>query len=238
MKRSRLSITGLMGLILVVAVAISALHGGSVFCASAAFTVALISCLGALPGAISRGGRARMAWGSYALFAGTYLALAFGPFHIPNGVTPPPFPTLALYEPFIEAQAPRAFNYGGRSFESAVVLDPAPNGERFFFALAPIFVPDGRPPTNAVGGSNTPHDLPQGVEARNWAGSAGGATLAQDGTGVIPPGLALVPARLMDRMQVRRILHSLGAIAFGLIGAGVGWAVTPRPSRGLPEGPR
>lgn len=64
-----------------------------------------------------------------------------------------------------------------------------------------------------------------------------GMTLIQDGTGATPPGLVLVPNRRIDRMQIRRIFHSLGAIAFGLIGAGVGWAVTPRPSRGLPEGP-
>lgn len=235
MKRLRLSIGGLMAAVSFIAVGIAALRGNSVLWASATFTIALASCLGALLGSLSGRGAARMAWGGFTLFAGSYLALAFGPLSEANGVTAPPFLPLALHEPLKDTLTPRPFNYGGRPFQKAVILDPTPSGESFYDEPAGIFVPDGQALANATGvGNSAPNPSWSGVSSPPGAqivssGTSNGMILVPDGTGAKPPpGLILTTVSSVDYLQLRRILHALGAIAFGLVGAGIGWGVAAR----------
>jgi hypothetical protein len=105
------------------------------------------------------------------VFGWAYLGIAFGPGSGSNGVTPPPFPTMALYSDFKGVAA------GG----NITLISPEPHGE----------------------------DLPE--------------------TYSLDPKLraSAPPLVVLNLMDCKRMLHSLGAVFFGLLGAGIGRLLAP-----------
>ena len=74
MPRARITIAGLMALVVYVALAVAALRNADAFWASASFSVAVLSISVALAGAVAFEGRARMPWAGFA--AGGLVSLA------------------------------------------------------------------------------------------------------------------------------------------------------------------
>jgi hypothetical protein len=211
MKRLRLSIGGMMSLVLVAGFGAAALANATPIWASITFALALAVLLGATLGAIAHRGARRVAWMGFAAFGWTYLVLAFGPLAVANGVTAPPFPTLIAYEPLREAITPdtRRVNDG----LSVIILDRDPRPE-------PLSGSTGQVP-----GPGMLAQAPVSV-----AGQFSVARLGGMGGGI--------PTRVLDFMQLRRILHALGAIGFGLVGALVGGviAIRDRPAPAEQQG--
>jgi hypothetical protein len=169
--------------VLVVAVGLAALRTPTPLIASLIFTATVAILATAVLGALARGGAARRGWAGLAVFGWTYLGIAFGPGAGSNGVTPPPFPTMALYS-YFKATA-TATAAGG----SVTFISPQPQGE----------------------------DLPE--------------------TYVLDPKVrASAPTLVvLNVMDYKRILHSLGAVLFGLLGIGIGRLLARRPGVMSPE---
>jgi uncharacterized membrane protein len=79
MRAPRVSIAGLMGCIVVVAVGTAALLTASALSASLVFTLTLCVFLTAILGMTYRRGAARAFWVGFVLFGGSYLIASFGP---------------------------------------------------------------------------------------------------------------------------------------------------------------
>jgi hypothetical protein len=79
MKPFRVSIAGLMAVVLLVAVGVAALRSASDLWAGALFTLALGVLAIAALGAVSLRGRQRASWAGFAALGWGYLLLAFGP---------------------------------------------------------------------------------------------------------------------------------------------------------------
>src|SRR4051812_29116963 len=92
MSRPRVSIAGLMGVVLFIGVGFAALKGASRLWASALFTLTLAVLLGASLGAVARRGPERMAWTGFAVFGWSYLILSFWllPWPKSDPLGPPP----------------------------------------------------------------------------------------------------------------------------------------------------
>lgn len=207
MKRSRLSILGMMAFIVPIAVGFAALRTPTILGASLVFT-ATVAILGtAILGAIARRGRARMTWAGVAVFGWAYVLMSFGPFPNGNGVRCPPFPTqwalesLKLARPLWRADMDNA---------------PGPEGlhdvpETVFQAVAPGTPGAANPP-------GTPGELLP-AQPGPTMGFGGGTSPGR----FVPTGRMLI-----DRQNQRRIGHSLGALLFGLIGALIGRTLAGR----------
>src|SRR5262245_7974491 len=110
MRRTRLSITGLLGIIVVAAVGLALLRVADAVWAGVAHSVAMIATLVAVLGAMFAVGERRAACGGFAVFCGAYLILVFSPlstaldsatYYPGNRVQPErstPLPTVPLLE--------------------------------------------------------------------------------------------------------------------------------------------
>jgi len=85
MIRPRITIAGLMAIVLYVAFGFAALRNADHFWADATYTIAIISNSAALVGAIVRKGRARVPWIGYAVFGWSYVLLDLLPSWTPSG---------------------------------------------------------------------------------------------------------------------------------------------------------
>jgi hypothetical protein len=95
--RFRFGITTLMGLILFVAVGLTALRSASALWVSATFTATVTLLSASILGAMAARGRPRMGWAGLAVFGWVYLGIAFGPW--PRNVDgPPPLLTVPLLD--------------------------------------------------------------------------------------------------------------------------------------------
>src|SRR5262249_4847118 len=103
MRRPRISIVGMMGIVLFVALSLAAFGGATVFWASVMFTLTVATLCAATTWAILRRGTPRRFWTGFAIFGWAYLLLTFGPWPNGNGVSTPPLLTRAL----IDATTPR-----------------------------------------------------------------------------------------------------------------------------------
>jgi hypothetical protein len=116
MRAPRISIAGLMALIILLGVTLAALRAGTRFWARAMLTLAIASAGVALLGRRHTGGPAKAAWTGYLVFGTGYLVLCIGPWceeHI--------MPDL-LSTPLIDAQYSR------------MEYSPAHRGERVWIA--------------------------------------------------------------------------------------------------------
>jgi hypothetical protein len=84
MKATRVSIAGMMGLILVVAVGLAGLKEGTYWWAWASVTLTVLALLVASLNAMFRPRRARPFWAAFALFGLTYLMLNFAEWSVPT----------------------------------------------------------------------------------------------------------------------------------------------------------
>ena len=173
MGRIRVSMSGLMVAVLVAALGLAALRTPTALLASLIFTMTVALMATATLAALAGGRAARRSWAGLAVFGWAYLGIAFGPGAGSNGVTPPPFPTMALYSSF------KGMTAGG----SVTLISPEPQGE----------------------------DLPD--------------------TYILDPKVrASAPTLVvLNLMDYKRMLHSLGAVFFGLLGVGISRLLT-RPS--------
>jgi hypothetical protein len=98
MRWLRVPIAGLMLSVLPVGVGLAALRDPSELWASALFTLTLLALLVSVLGTVARRGASQMAFLGFALFGGSYLVLAFGPWAWvnPDGLRPPPLVTRML----------------------------------------------------------------------------------------------------------------------------------------------
>jgi hypothetical protein len=85
MARPRITIAGLMTIVLYVAFGVAALRNADHFWADATYTIAVFSVSTALLGAIFRKRAARVPWIGYAVFGWTYILLDFLPSWTPSG---------------------------------------------------------------------------------------------------------------------------------------------------------
>ena len=117
--RARLSIAGLMAVVLLLAVGFAGLRAATALWASAMFTLAVALLAAAALGAAAIRGRPRMASLGFSLFGWVYLLSTFALWPGPNGVSAPPFLTKALLDALQPAAKPPA----------AMTIDPGPAGE-------------------------------------------------------------------------------------------------------------
>lgn len=214
------SIAGLMALVGFVALAFASLRSGSALWASATFTMTLGLLGASVLGAYSCRDAARMAWMGFGVFGWSYLAFTFGPVPNRNGVTPPPFPTVIAYEALRDARIKHA-----PTDETGWSIDGEPRGE----SLEALML------------ESDPSAFADAHPKRELIGPEGGIVVR---FGAVPPFyspsvLPSKPVPLKDFVQLRRIVHALGAIAFGLVGAAVGWgfaAWNGRPARRVGDG--
>jgi hypothetical protein len=98
MRRPRVTIAALMALVLTIAFGLAALRNADDFWASATFTVAIITIVGASLGALARNGAARMTWAGFAAFGWAYLLLSVLPPRAVGvfGFGPIPWPDLLI----------------------------------------------------------------------------------------------------------------------------------------------
>ena len=96
--RARVSIAGLMVVVLLLAVGFAGLRTASALWASAIFTFAITLLAAALLGVAATRGRSRMTCLGFALFGWIYLLTTFWLWPGPNGVSAPPFLTKALLD--------------------------------------------------------------------------------------------------------------------------------------------
>jgi hypothetical protein len=170
-RRIRVSMSGLMVAVLAAALGLAALRTPTPLSASLIFTMTVVLMATATLQALAGGGLAKRGWTGMAVFGWAYLGIAFGPGAGSNGVTPPPFPTMALYSYF------KGMAAGG----NVTLISPEPQGE----------------------------DLPE--------------TYSLD-----PKLRASAPALVvLNVMDYKRTFHSLGAVFFGLLGAGIGRLLAP-----------
>lgn len=94
--RRRVSILGLMGLILLMGLGFAALRSASAFWASFLFTLAYLMVTASTIAAIASPGRERASWAGFAVACGGHLALVFGPLASAGGLVVPPLLTTGL----------------------------------------------------------------------------------------------------------------------------------------------
>jgi hypothetical protein len=207
-KRARLSILGLMAVIVLIAVSFAALRTPTILGASLIFTATVAFLSTAILAAMTRRGRARMTWAGIMVFGWAYLAISFGPFPNGNGVTCPPFPTQVLidYLRNVREESDKAQHPLWR----LGVIDSLPGDETILNA------------------PRTAYWMPR--PAPSMPGSAGGPTL------MAPPGTPRPPTvPYLDWRNQRRIGHSLGAILFGLLGGLIGLGLARRDEHDRPS---
>ena len=94
-RRFYFSLSGLMALVVILAIAMAALRARSDVWASAIYTSMVTALLLSAVGIICRRGRRRAFWAGFLIFAGGYAWLSFGP-HSHQGVMPPTLLTTKL----------------------------------------------------------------------------------------------------------------------------------------------
>jgi hypothetical protein len=182
-SRARLSIAGVMFLVLLAAVAFAALRSGSIWWASTTFTSAVFTLATSALVAMFRTGATRAFAAGFTLFGSLYLWLVFfrdpvNPAMHGHGVTPPPLITRAVVD-LLASRSPTLITY-----------DTQPSGEPIQDVDASQFM------QVPVGGTRTP-----------------------------------VGRIAINALQVRRLAHSLLALAVAFLGGFVGlWAAHIRPS--------
>jgi hypothetical protein len=225
----RLSIAGLMALILFLAASFAALRGASNTWASIIFMTALAMLLLAILGAIYGRGPARVAWTGFALFGWAYLAITFGGLAVGSSVTIPPTPAQIAYGPIRDllidrmasASAPEATTgIDDRILKQVTLSGQQPNENSMpdaFIGTAYVFDAAKTPAGWTLVASASPRSPNIGIGAGdNAIGTPYNFSVA------LPPGTAALRPPTLDLLPVRRILHSIGAIAFALIGAILG----------------
>src|SRR5262245_7304039 len=108
--RMRLSIGAIMVTVVVIAVAIAALREASGTWASVLFTLTLLMLGTAVLGAICRRAAERAFWLGFALFGGTYMALAFMA-HVAGEIRPLLASTALLNWAHAKVAEPKAFTF-------------------------------------------------------------------------------------------------------------------------------
>jgi hypothetical protein len=116
--RARISMTGLMAAVLLLAVGFAGLRTASALWASAIFTFTVTLLAAALLGAVASRGRPRIAWLGFSIFGWVYLLTTFWLWPEPNGVSAPPFLTKALLDAVQPASMP----------PTTMTIDPGPMG--------------------------------------------------------------------------------------------------------------
>jgi hypothetical protein len=119
MRRARFTIAGFMVLTALIAVGFATLKRPTPVAASAAFSLAVASCLSAVVAAFCLPGRRRAAWASFALCGAVYLAVSLGPWmDQPECVRPITVPLIECADQLIKGQA----HYEGSIYLGAVEL--------------------------------------------------------------------------------------------------------------------
>lgn len=200
MKRFSLSIAGMMALILIAAIGFAALRGGTVLWASVTFSVVVTMLSAAVLGACAARGPERITWIGFAFFGWVYLGAAFGP-QSNGGTSIPPLLPMAAYELLLNAKWKSISSETGNSM--LVNKESREEGllkqTGLYSGDVVLFQADSMAPS--VPGS---YEIRNGVEANRFA---------------LMPRPAPVT---VDALQLRRIVHALGALAFGLVGAAFG----------------
>lgn len=209
MKRFSLNIAGMMALIFGIAIGFAALRGGTVLWASVTFSLAVTLLTAAILGACVARGPSRLGWIGFALFGWVYLGAAFGPFPNGNGASIPPLPLTAAYELLLDAKwQPMQANPG----VPAEYENRDPRSELFLWRMAPYTTSRMNNNTFALGSFTIGAPGPGAVVDAANAPPASGT-------------LNFVPQmgpNILEALQLRRIVHALGALAFGLVGAAIG----------------
>jgi hypothetical protein len=128
MNRPRVTIAGMMTVVLILGVGFAALRYSTIYWASGVFTLVVLLLSVATLGSIACRGRARATWAGFAVFGWIYFGTTFIAWPNSNGVTAPPYLTQAL----LESHPPAA------SDEKVLIYDSAPTGIRF--SETPTFV--------------------------------------------------------------------------------------------------
>jgi hypothetical protein len=234
MKHVRLSIGGLMIAVSFIAVGVAALRGMSAAWACATFAIAAASCLGAVLGIFARRGAARLPFAGFALFGWAYLIFIFGPFSEINGAKIPPSPALISYELLQKLLIPQGYiSVDGANYRRVATTDLPPPPESIFeesSSSVHFFAPDKVPAgwTVVKSAPEGPGSMMSGAFGPDEMADRDGIRVGVSPGNPPPPGMVAARPPLVDLVQLRRIIHSLGTIAFGLVGAGIGWAVTAR----------
>jgi hypothetical protein len=220
MKRFRIGIAGLMAMILLLAATLGALRQGLALLASVTFATTALLLGAAILGAVAREGVSRMRWLGFAVFGWIYLGMAFGPWPNGNGVTIPPLPTMLLFEP-LRRSANSLVDAATKPGVAPSKTDP---GVTYPMANFSCFrnSKDSGPRPESLFEVGTTYRMPA------IPTSAG----PPEAVGAAAPAMVAFTPPVVDSLQLRRILHSLGAIACGLIGAGIGWAFAAAPRAG------
>lgn len=214
----RFGIAGLMALILLFAGALGAARQGIALLASATFAIAALLLGTAILGTVAREGVSRMRWLGFAVFGWIYLGMTFGPLPNGNGVTIPPLPTLLLEKPLRDS-ANSFVNATAKPGVAPSKTDPGMTYPMSNFSCFSNTRDSGpRPEPFFVAGTTFQVPVVPASTASPGAGSA--ATPAMT--------IAYTPP-VIDSLHLRRILHSIAAIACGLIGAGIGWGFAAGP---------
>lgn len=159
-----------------------------------------------------------MRWLGFAVFGWIYLGMTFGPLPNGNGVTIPPLPTLLLEKPLRDS-ANSFVNATAKPGVAPSKTDPDMTYPMANFSCFSNTRDSGPRPESFFEGGTT-FQVPV-VPTSTASPEIGGAA---------PPAITIAYASpVIDSLHLRRILHSLGAIACGLIGAGIGWAFAAGP---------
>jgi hypothetical protein len=133
MKTMRISIAGLMGFVLVVALGFGGLKGANEYWASGCFTLMVTGLVVAILNAALGRGKDRAYWLGFAVAGGIYLAVAFGTGEWSRSAYPSLLPQLAFnrLEPLIHPNA----NFGSLA---TITVNSAPNVINYTTIAAPL----------------------------------------------------------------------------------------------------
>jgi hypothetical protein len=196
MKEGRVSIAGLMLAVVAIAAALAALARPSATVATLAYSIAFFSLGVAVGGAISGRGRGRVAWGGYLAFAGLYFLMCFAPWF--RDIVEPRLPL---------SQALDVYYLDWMRYR------PTTPGEEVYVSQRHIVSVERSVPRSFERGRYQP-------EIDTWNPERSTYRIDFDGTNpyasmVDCPSVALRPCSLESLHQVG---HSLGVMAFGMIG--------------------
>jgi hypothetical protein len=197
MKPPRVSIAGLMTVVLVAAIAIASLRYASDLWAGIMLMLTLALLAASVLGVVYRTGRARAGWLGFAVFAGGYTVLAFGPWFVTE--LQPRLPTSLLLSVLHERMAGQSAKMTSGTY-TVMLATAGPN-------------------TNSIA-FTTPSTLTTGA-----AGPTGAPILgpgAQTMTVLQPtkPFRLFVASGVPEDFQ--RVGHSLAALLAGVVGVVVG----------------
>lgn len=210
----RLSIAGLMALVVFFAVAFAALRNATEVWASATFTVALVLIAVAPVCAFAGGGRARLAWAGFACVGWACLLVWL--------LRSPP--SLALPPGVINVGGSR----GGVGFGTPSATEPIPLPPLLTewglrrLQPAPGPIPRPAPPTSAA--------PPKGISMRS-------TTVAMTSGATITARLSPAATRRLQSMYFLQVLRSLEILLLGLVGAFLARLLASGGERPMPGDP-